>query len=271
MLFCPKDDFDLTRIAESGQCFRWELQKDGGYRIPFRNSCLYIRDAGDGEFELDCSEEEFHTLWRDYFDLDTDYSGIRARVDKQQDPFLYCAVQAEQGIRILRQDPWETLVSFIISQNRNIPAIRRSIGLLCRAAGEAREDRRGECYYAFPPPEDILWLGDAALDACRLGYRVKYVRAAARAAAEGRFSLESLPEMPEEDTIAALTGLYGVGIKVASCVSLFGLHHLDAFPVDVWIRRVLEAEYPGGYPRDRYSPFNGVYQQYMFAYSRRQR
>lgn len=271
MYFCPQDDFDLTRIAESGQCFRWEAQEDGGYRIPFRNSCLYIRDMGNGKFELDCSDGEFHALWRDYFDLNTDYAGIRARVDKLQDPFLYCAAQAEQGIRILRQDPWETLVSFIISQNRNIPAIRRSIDLLCRAAGEALEDRRGERYYAFPSPEGILKLGDAALDACRLGYRAKYVRAAAQRAAEGLFSAESLLETPEAETLSALTGLYGVGIKVASCVSLFGLHHLDAFPVDVWIRRVLEAEYPGGYPYELYSPYNGVYQQYMFAYCRRQR
>ena len=271
MFFCPQDDFDLNRIAESGQCFRWEPQEDGGYRIPFQNSCLYIRDLGNGKFELDCSDEEFQALWRDYFDLDTDYSGIRARVDRLQDPFLYCAAQAEQGIRILRQDPWETLVSFIISQNRNIPAIRRSIGLLCRAAGEARKDRRGVLYFTFPSPEGILQLGDAALDACRLGYRAKYVLAAAQAAAEGLFSAESLMDRQEKEAIAALTGLYGVGIKVASCVSLFGLHHLDAFPVDVWIRRVLEAEYPGGYPYALYSPYNGVYQQYMFAYCRRQR
>ena len=271
MHLLPQDDFDLDRIAESGQCFRWEPAEGGGYRIPFREECLYIRAAGEGGFELDCSEAEFLALWRDYFDQDTDYSGIRNRIDREEDPFLFRAAQAEQGIRILRQDPWETLVSFIISQNRNIPAIRRSISLLCRAAGGERRDRRGERYFVFPSPEDVLRLGDEALDSCRLGYRAKYVRAAARAAAEGRFSAESLLEAPEEETVAALTTLYGVGIKVASCVSLFGLHHLDAFPVDVWIRRVLESEYPGGYPYALYSPYNGVYQQYMFAYCRRPR
>ena len=97
MYFCPQDDFDLTRIAESGQCFRWEAQEDGGYRIPFRNSCLYIRDMGNGKFELDCSDGEFHALWRDYFDLSTDYAGIRARVDTLQDRLLYCAAQAESA------------------------------------------------------------------------------------------------------------------------------------------------------------------------------
>ena len=157
MLFFPQDDFDLDRIAESGQCFRWEPLEDGGYRIPFRNSCLHIRDTENGKFELDCSVEEFQALWRDYFDLDTDYSGIRARVDKLQDPFLYCAAQAEQGIRILRQDPWETLVSFIISQNRNIPAIRRSIdrdggrGHLCRGPSPGGAELR-QCPSCFRRP-----------------------------------------------------------------------------------------------------------------------
>lgn len=271
MFFRPSDDFDLRRIAESGQCFRWEPAASGGYRIPFRDRCLYIRPLENGGLELDCGEAEFRTLWRDYFDLENDYSGIRGRVDRERDPYLFRAVQAGRGIRILRQDPWETLVSFIISQNRNIPAIRRSVDLLCRAAGEVREDRQGLAYHTFPEPERILRLDAAALDACRLGYRGKYVRAAALAAAEGRLSLNSLAEAGEEEARIALTGLYGVGAKVASCVSLFGLHHLDAFPVDVWIRRVLEAEYPGGYPYDRYSPYNGVYQQYMFAYSRSQR
>ena len=268
MYLPPQEDFDLRRIAESGQCFRWEPTEPGGYRIPFRDRCLHIRTGPEGGLELDCSEAEYLTLWRDYFDMDTDYSAIRDRVDREQDPYLTRAARAERGIRILRQDPWETLVSFIISQNRNIPAIRRSVELLCRAAGEAREDRQGRRFHVFPAPERILDLGDAELNACRLGYRAKYVRAAAQAAVSGSLRLEALTEAPEEETMSVLTGLFGVGIKVASCVSLFGLHHLDAFPVDVWIRRILETEYPDGYPRDRYSPYNGVYQQYLFAYAR---
>ena len=270
MYLPAQGDFDLDRIAVSGQCFRWEPTEGGGYRIPFRDRCLHIRNTEDGGYMLDCSESEFRTLWRDYFDLETDYAVLRDRVDAEQDPFLFRAVQAGRGIRILRQDPWETLVSFIISQNRNIPAIRRSVELLCRAAGECLEDLQGQVFHTFPAPERILRLEDAALASCRLGYRAKYVRAAARAVAEGSLSLDTLAEAPEEETMTALMGLFGVGIKVASCVSLFGFHHLDAFPVDVWIRRVLETEYPDGYPRDRYSPYNGVYQQYMFACYRSQ-
>ena len=264
-----KDDFDLRKIAESGQCFRWEELEGGSWRIPFRGRCLYISRTGEETYSLDCGPEEFAALWQPYFDLDTDYLGIRSRISPGRDPFLYRAAEAQRGIRILRQEPWETLVSFIISQNRNIPAIRRSIALLCAAAGERREDRRGAVYYTFPAPEAILALDDAALDACRLGYRAKYIRAAAKAAAEGRIDLDALHTAAEEATLAALTGLYGVGIKVASCVSLFGLHHLNAFPVDVWMRRVLEAEYPEGFPFDDYFPYNGICQQYLFAYYRK--
>ena len=159
-------------------------------------------------------------------------------------------------------------MSFIISQNRNIPAIRRSVELLCRAAGEECTDGRGETFYAFPEPEAVLALTEAELDACRLGYRTKYVQAAALAAAEGSLDLAALGEAGQEEALAALTALYGVGTKVACCAALFGLHKLDAFPVDLWIRRVLEVEYPGGYPKEAYSPYNGVYQQYLFAYVR---
>lgn len=262
------DDFDLKKIAESGQCFRWEPLEDGGWRIPFRGRRLYISPVSECGYHTDCTPREWETLWRPYFDLETDYSAIRGRIDRRRDPFLSRAADAYRGIRILRQDPWETLVSFIISQNRNIPAIRRSIALLCEAAGERLTDCRGEPFHAFPSPEAILELYDAAMDACRLGYRGKYVRAAAKAAAEGSLLPDALADVPEAEAMRALTSLYGVGVKVASCVSLFGLHNLDAFPVDVWIRRVLETEYPEGYPLKQYSPYNGVYQQYMFAYYR---
>ncbi|SEA11357.1 N-glycosylase/DNA lyase [Lachnospiraceae bacterium NK3A20] len=263
-----EDDLDLDRIAESGQCFRWEKTGAQAYRIIAGKDCLYIAALGDGRFELDCTEEEFRDRWRDYFDLTENYRGIRERIDKGLDPFLWEAAKAEQGIRILRQDPWETLISFIISQNRNIPAIRRSVAMLSESCGEKHLDSRGREYYAFPDPETIAELPDEALTACKLGYRSKYVHAAAEAVAAGKINLESLLFSNEEITIKALTGLYGVGVKVANCVSLYGLHHINAFPVDVWVKRILSEQYPDGYPFERYSPYNGIYQQYMFAYYR---
>lgn len=261
------DDFDPEKIAESGQCFRWE-RTGGGWRILRGAESLRVAPLGGGRYALDCDENTFAALWRDYFDLDESYAAIRARIDPAEDTYLWAAAEKEKGVRILRQDPWETLVSFLISQNKNIPAIRRSIELLAETCGEEKTDAAGERYFAFPTPEAVAVLGDEDLRRCSLGYRCAYVRAAARAVLDGAPDLEGLKTADEARTMAELTGLFGVGVKVASCVSLFGLHHLNAFPQDVWIRRILAREYPAGYPFEHYAPYNGVCQQYMFAFER---
>ena len=293
------DDFDLEKIAQSGQCFRWEKTSDaidhapgclmdqpgvekpekaagstGGpctYRILAGDSCLYITapDAAQGLYELDCPEEDFSGFWYRYFDLDENYNRIRERIDPTQDPFLWAAAEQEKGIRILRQDPWEMLITFIISQNKNIPGIRRCVEALAQSCGSKKYDSRGLSYYAFPTPQQVASLSEEALAECRLGYRCKYVKAAAEAVLSGSLNLEELTEADEKNAMKSLTALYGVGVKVANCVSLFGLHHVDAFPIDVWVKRILAQEYPGGYPYQQYSPYNGIYQQYMFAYYRK--
>ena len=263
------DDFDLDKIANSGQCFRWTKTDDCTYRIIAGENSLYITAIGDGCYDLDCTEEEYGRFWMDYFDLREDYRSIRKLIDKEKDPFLWQAAEYEKGVRILRQDPWEMLVTSIITQNKNIPAIRRCVELLSESCGERKTDSRGLEYYAFPEPAAILALSENDLMSCKLGYRWKYVRAAAEAVVDGAIDLDLLMGADEKTTISALTGIYGVGVKVANCVSLFGLHHIDAFPVDVWIKRILAQEYPDGYPYEEYSPYNGIYQQYMFAYYRR--
>ena len=125
-----------------------------------------------------------------------------------------------------------------------------------------------QTYFGFPEPEAIAALSGEDLMACRLGYRWKYVLAAAKAVSAGDIDLNKLVTADEKTAMTALTGLFGVGVKVASCVALFGLHHTDAFPIDVWVRRVLADQYPDGYPYERYAPYNGVFQQYMFAFYR---
>ena len=281
MFIQTEDDFNLDKIAESGQCFRWEKEDssmfpgdpDGisscSYRIIAGKSCLYISSLGHGRYELDCSPEDYSSFWQDYFDFDENYRDIRGRIDPEEDPFLWEAAEHEMGIRILRQDPWEMLVTFIISQNRNIPAIRRSVELLAENCGEKRTDSKGREYYAFPEPDAVLALTEKDLAECRLGYRCKYVHAAAETVAGGEIDLDILKKAGGRTAMDALTGFYGVGIKVASCVSLFGLHQTDAFPVDVWMKRILADQYPAGYPYEKYSPYNGIYQQYMFAYYRK--
>ena len=268
MIVSIKDDLNLDRIADSGQCFRWNKTGDGSYRIIAGEYCLNIKCLEEDQYELDCTETVFDGFWRNYFDLEEDYRSIRGRIDPKRDPFLHQAAEFEKGIRILRQDPWEMLITFIISQNKNIPAIRRSVELLAKSCGRKRMDTVGREYFGFPDPAAVAALSEEALSECRLGYRCKYVHAAAEAVLDGRIDLERLKEADEKTTISALSGLFGVGVKVANCVSLFGLHHMDAFPVDVWMKRILSEQYPEGYPFERYSPYNGVYQQYMFAWYR---
>ncbi len=264
------DDLDLKLIADSGQCFRWQEAGDGTYRIISGDKAAYITRTEEAVFQLEgCKEDEAY--WHNYLDLDECYRDIRHRIDKDFDPFLWEASRREKGIRILRQEPWEMLISFIISQNKNIPAIQRSIEALCRTTGERHTDIRGEEYFAFPSPEAVYSLKETELRACSLGYRCEYIHLAAGAVLDGSINLNSLKTLDFEEAIGELTKLKGVGIKVASCMVLFGLHQLDAFPQDVWIKRIVQNEYNGEYPFEKYSPYNGVYQQYMFAYYRNHR
>lgn len=288
MIINIKDDFNLDKIADSGQCFRWEKTGPETYRIIAGESCLYISNLGEGYFDFKTSgdghdnfkisiddrynfktsDDEPIDFWLNYFDLQENYQCIRHRIDAKKDPFLWQAAEHEKGIRILRQDPWEMLISFIISQNKNIPAICRSVQLLAESCGEKKTDCRGQEYYGFPSPHAISSLSKEDLITCKLGYRWKYVHAAADAVLRGEIDLEHLQDANEKTTIASLTRLFGVGVKVANCVSLFGLHHVDAFPIDVWVKRILTEQYPDGYPFEKYSPYNGIYQQYMFAHYR---
>ncbi len=268
MIITVTDDFDPDKIAVSGQCFRWEKAGPETCRIIAEDRCVYLTAKGKDRYELSCGEEEFDSFWERYFDFSLNYESIRGRIDPEEDPFLWQASEFEKGLRILRQDPWEMLITFIISQNRNIPGIRRSVELLAKACGDRRTDPRGLEYYAFPKPEAVAGLTEETLVSCRLGYRWKYVLSAAKAVDRGDIDLYGLVSADEDFTIAALTGLFGVGIKVANCVSLFGLHHINAFPVDVWVKRILAEQYPDGYPYEKYAPYNGIYQQYMFDYYR---
>ena len=266
-----EDDLDLKKIAESGQCFRWTGICPGTYQIIAIDKRLRIRELGDNLFDMDCSEEEYTSFWFNYLDLGESYDTIRRKITREKNEFLYRAAEYEKGIRILNQDPWEMLITFIISQNKNIPAIKRSVEKLAEMCGMEINNGPGDKYFAFPTPDALAELHEEQLKECGLGYRCRFVKEAAEAIADGRFDLFSLKETDEETAVLTLSGLTGVGKKVASCVSLFGLHHLDSFPIDVWVKRILEEQYPKGYPFEEYSPYNGMYQQYMFAYYRNSR
>jgi N-glycosylase/DNA lyase len=266
MITITNPDFDIRKIAESGQCFRLNRQADGTYALVARGRVLHLTEA-DGGCTLDCTQAEYDAIWRDYFDMDTDYAAIRAQVDPD-DAFLQRACEFGAGIRMLRQDPWEMLVSFIISQRKNIPAIQYCIEALCARYGEPIESG-GTRFFTFPSAERLAALDEAHFLACSLGYRAKYVRSAARMVASGALDLSAIASLNDEALYSALLTVSGVGEKVANCVMLFGYHRLSRFPRDVWINRIEAKEYGGAFPTGRYPETAGALQQYIFYYARK--
>lgn len=261
MLHLTVPHLELDQIAASGQCFTWERLDGHAWRIPAGEHCLHARQEGE-RLILSCTREEFEEFWRHYFDIDTDYGALKAAVDPA-DRYLSAAVAHGGGIRVLRQDFWEVLVSFLISQNNNITRITRSMALL-------REKYGKDCgaFRAFPRPEALSGASEADVQALGLGYRAKYlVRLAGELSAGGLADLErTLAGCGDEEAEKVLMGFYGVGKKVADCVCLFGLHRADFFPVDTHIRQIFEQRYPQGFPYERYRGYLGIVQQYLFYY-----
>ncbi len=286
------EKFDLEKTAESGQCFRWRRcdGADTAYQITAFGKSVVISVNNDQKIlHLNCSEEDAEKIWRPYFDLDTDYTAIRNTVASSDSSgaYLRAAMDYGDGIRIIRQDFWECLVTFIISQRKNIPAITQCVDKLCRAAGAPIIDTQSvsatlaePTLYAFPTPEQILALschknGDtdcsfakAGLGSCSLGYRVPYIFAAAEWMLRHPDFVKESETMTDDEVRDALMEIKGVGIKVASCVMLFGLQRMNAFPVDVWVNRAIKKAFRDESEIMNYSPNAGLIQQYIFFYEK---
>jgi len=260
-------DFDLVKIFECGQCFRWNADETGSYTGVARGLAARLRRDG-GRVFISGPVGDFESVWRDYFDLDRDYAKIRKHICV--DDFIREASDFGAGIRILRQDKWEALCSFIISQCNNIPRIKRIIDSLCREFGD-KLLFEGTEHYAFPSAERLSTLNQDGLAPLRCGYRADYIIGAARAVADGSLDLEALSRGLPEDARAALKKLRGVGDKVADCAVLFGLNMLDAFPRDVWVKRAVARHYGPGFDPGVFSPYAGIAQQYIFYYTRTMR
>ena len=258
---------DLQRIAASGQCFTWEILDGGAYAIRAGGRYLEARQEGE-RFWFSCTGTEWEAYWKRYFDLETDY-GAMLRAADPADEYLEAALRCASGVRILRQELWEVMVSFLISQNNNITRIGRSVTGLCERYGRALPKPGGAgCYRAFPSPDELAGATAADFAALGLGYRARYLEALVQRMRDGGLeSLERrLAEADDEAAIAEFMTFYGVGRKVAECICLFGLHRLECFPIDTHIRKALALHYPEGFPRGRYQGFSGVLQQYIFYY-----
>ena len=257
-------DFDLDQIARSGQCFRFRPLGERHYALVAGGRYLEVSQQ-EQTVRFDCPEDEFEAVWRPYFDLDADYGRYKSAVAKR-DKYLQSAVAAAGGLRILRQELWETIVCFIISQQNNIARITKCVENLCLLFGETCYNKSKQVYNAFPSAERLAACTADELAPIRLGYRAKYILAAARQVASGEVDLDAVRRMDYAHAKAELMRLTGVGVKVAECICLFALHHIDAFPIDTHIRQMLDAHYPKGFPLRRYRGFAGVMQQYAFYY-----
>lgn len=250
----------LPLTLDCGEAFRWEEQKDGSWSGAAFGKFLNIKEENGSFILKDTSVSDFENVWRSYFDLDRDYASICDRL--KEDRLLSETIDEYYGIRILNQDPWEALVSFIISQQNNIKRIKGIIKRLCNTYGEEIADG----WHSFPSAERLSLLSVEDFEAIGAGYRGKYLKKLADDVAGGKINLAEIKAMKLEDAKKALLDIYGVGIKVANCALLFGFQFVECFPVDVWMKRVLEF-YPNGLP-ECFKGYEGIAQQYLFHWAR---
>lgn len=265
MVTMELDNFSLEQICDSGQCFRMKKIGEHTYSLVAGDQYLEITQKGT-IVDFHCSDVELICFWVPYFDLDTDYSAYIKKVNPR-DRYLSEAAEKGSGIRILRQDLWEMIITFLISQQNHITRIRGCIERLCARYGDKKISREGVEYYSFPGPEALALATEEELRELGMGYRARYLVETARSITQGEVSLEKIFQMKYYSRARKeLMKLSGVGEKVADCICLFALHHMDAFPVDTHIRQVLELHYKRGFPNRRYHGMRGIMQQYIFYY-----
>lgn len=251
--------FDLGLSLDCGQAFRWK-QNENGIWCGIAGGKYLEAEQKDGALYLYTSRQDFDSFWRSYLDLDFDYEACCRRLAEEEN--LRKAVEQCKGIHILRQEPWEAICSFIISSNNNIPRIKGIIERLCESFGDRLENG-----YTFPAAERLAELTAEDLAPLRAGFRARYIIDAAQKVAAGEIDFEKINAMPIEYGRAELTKICGVGAKVAECALLYGFYKTEAFPIDVWVKRIMEEMYPDGFPKCA-DGVQGIAQQYLFHWRR---
>lgn len=252
--------FNLELMLDCGQAFRWK-KDENGYMVGVVGKKLFRLLQKDDKLICNCTEDEFENVLRSYLDFDRDYKSL---VDIfSTDEYLKQATEEFSGIRILRQEPWEALCSFIISQNNNIPRIKGIVERLCESFGDEIE----EGIYSFPSAESLSMLSVEDLAPLRSGFRAKYIIDAATKVASGEVDLEKIEKSPIDFGREELIKIKGVGKKVAECTLLYGFGKVEAFPEDVWVKRIVSEMYPNGLP-ECMKGNDGIAQQYLFHWRR---
>lgn len=259
LILTDTNNFDIALSLDCGQSFRWEQADDGCWQGIVKGKYLKLKQSGNTVTLFNTSEEDYNALWEEYFDLKRDYDALLASYD---DEYLIKACSQFPGIRILKQDEWEAICSFIISANNNIPRIKGIIKRLCESFGE--DTGNG---YSFPEPEKLCNLTPDDLAPIRSGFRAKYIIDAAKKLSSGEVDIEEIKTLPFDEAKAELLKIKGVGEKVAQCALLYGFGRKEAFPRDVWVKRIVEELYPDGLP-ECIKGSEGIAQQYLFHWRR---
>lgn len=268
-------NFEPKHIFECGQCFRWNDESDGSFTgVAYGKVINVSKKDGDIIFS-NTNLDDFKYIWHDYFDLNRDYEDVKSKLSG--DETLAKAMEFGSGIRILNQDEWEILISFIISANNRIPMIKRAINLLSEKYGEFAGEYKGVKYYSFPIAETLSGLTVEDLEDCKTGFRAKYIIAAAKLVVNKEIDIYALKNMDTASARSELMRFSGVGPKVSDCIMLFSMGKQDAFPIDIWVKRVMEYFYLEedtklpviqSYANEKFGDLAGFAQQYLFYYAR---
>lgn len=269
-------DFNLMQTLECGQCFHFEKTGEMEYAVVHQKRLLHIKQEGNRLFCRNTTPDEFENVWREYFDLDRDYGRIK-RYLVQSDKRLEDAVRINYGMRILNQQFEETLMSFIISQNKQIPHIKKIVREISEKYGDYLGTINDMEFYSFPDREQLKRITVEDYRACKTGFRAPYLYDASEKLSQPGFDIKELKHAGYEKAKERLITIKGVGEKVANCVLLFSLGYRNAFPVDVWIKRIMEQMYFGKstgnneimqFAEKRFGEYGGYAQQYLFYYER---
>ncbi len=266
------EHFDVSQIFDCGQAFRFlpVPAPEGSFAVGGVAYGKYVEfvQTDDTLTIRNSNLADYEKIWKHYLSLDADYSKIQRDLKARFDSEVFeKAVEVGDGIRLLRQEPWECVCSFIVSQNNNIPRIRKIIESMCEKYGDEIEFE-GRNYYAFPTPEALANAGVDGIFELRTGFRAKYIYDAAKKVASGELELAKLFELDTESALAELCRVRGIGSKVASCALLFAFEKYDAFPIDVWVKKIIEKYFPDGLDIKSLGDYAGIAQQYLFFYER---
>ncbi|WP_297520680.1 DNA glycosylase [uncultured Clostridium sp.] len=285
-------NFDIKQTLECGQCFRWEKVADNIYVGVAFGRVLEIEQVGNDVILHNTNEDEFYKIWLKYFNLDTDYTEIKEKLS--QDATLSKAIEYGSGIRVLNQEPFELVISFIISARNSVPMISKTVNEISRRWGKKIE-YKGKDYYEFPKKEVLASITEIEMKDAGGSFRSRYIIDTSdkitncefikegllsvedNNAFLAKYDLETIRALDADECHKALQNYSGIGAKVADCIMLFSMEKTSGFPVDRWVKRAMMHFYGAGdlslpkirvFARERFGEFAGAAQQYLFYYAK---